>query len=182
VEQGRPLDPSGGQLQPLRILNPSIGFSNLQGASGAALVEADRRVLSSLFKISQSSTGTVPKCEVLYCAIDAQGKVVGSPTRIRDLIKSAGAYVAVVASENHPDSYTKAMRSSNDWHANIALVIDRKGDKFALFFRRLFEAMFDERSMLMAWVELAPQIPGRDHPDAPGTIMAAEAGHVTFGG
>jgi hypothetical protein len=33
----------------------------------------------------------------------------------------------------------------------------------------------------MAWVELAPQIPGYDHPDAPGTIMAAEAGHLVFG-
>jgi hypothetical protein len=170
--------------KPFRIANPSIGFLNLQGASGATLVEGDRRVLSSLFKESRSSSDNVPKCEVLflYCTVDAQGKIVGSPTGIRDLIKNAGAYVAVVASENHPDSYIKAMGSRNGWHANIALVIDRKADKFALFFRRLFEAMFNGQSMLMAWVELAPQIPGQDHPDAPGTIMAAEAGHVTFGG
>ncbi len=170
--------------RPFRIPSPSVGFLNLQGASGAVLAEADRQVLSPLFKASHSSTDTLPKCEVLflYCTVDAQGKVAGSPSGIRDLIKNAGAYVAVVATENNPDFYIKAMGSRNDWHANIALVIDRKADKFAIFFRRLFEAMFKGQSMLVAWVELAPQIPGHDHPDAPGTIMAAEAGHVTFGG
>jgi hypothetical protein len=169
--------------RPFRIPNPTIGFLNLQGASGAELAEADRQALSPLFKESRSSTDTVPKCEVLflYCTVDAQGRIVGSANGIRDLIKDAGAYVAVVASENPPGSYMKALGSRNDWHANIALVIDRKAGKFALFFRRLFEAMFNGQSMLMAWVELAPQIPGQDHPDAPGTIMAAEAGHVTFG-
>jgi hypothetical protein len=167
--------------RPFRIRNPSIGFLNLQGVSSAALAEADRRAISPLFRKSYESTDTVPKCDVLflYCTIDARGKVVSSPTGIRDLIKDAGAYVAVVASENHANSY---IGPRNDWHANIVLVIDRKNDKFALFFRRLFEAMFKGQSMLMAWVELAPQIPGRDQPDVPGTIMAAEAGHVTFGG
>jgi hypothetical protein len=129
------------------------------------------------------STSAVPRCDVLflYCSLDAQGNIVDSPNTIRGLIKDAGAYVAVVASENKPDSYIKGMGSRNDWHANIALVIDRKADKFAIFFRHLFEAMFNGQSMLMAWVELAPQIPSHDHPDAPGTIMVAEAGHVTFG-
>src|SRR5439155_26894517 len=103
--------------------------------------------------------------------------VIGSPFGIRQLIKNAGAYVAVVASENDPASYIQAMGSRNGWRANIVLVIDRKAEKFAIFFGRLFEAMFNGKSMLMAWVELAPQIPGQDHPDAPGTIMAAEAGH-----
>lgn len=170
--------------RPFRIPSPGIGFLNLQGSSGAALAAADQRVLSPLFKTSHESTDVVPRCEVLflYCTVDAQGRIEGHSTSIRDLIKQAGAYVAVVASENNPDSYIKAMGSRNDWHANIALVIDRKGDKLALFFRRLFEAMFNGQSMLMAWVKLAPQIPGQDHPDAPGTIMAAEAGHVTFGG
>jgi hypothetical protein len=170
--------------RPFRIPNPGIGFLNLQGASGASLAAADHRILSPLFGASHASTDVVPRCEVLflYCTVDAQGKIQGHSTSIRDLIKSAGAYVAVVASENNPDSYMKAMGPRNDWHANIALVIDRKADKFGLFFRRLFEAMFGGQSMLMAWVELAPQIPGRDHPEAPGAIMAAEAGHVTFGG
>jgi hypothetical protein len=170
--------------QPFRIQNPSIGFLNLQGAQGAVLAEADQKTLSPLFVASNASTDLVPKCAVLfiYCTVDETGKVVGSSFSVRQLIKEAGAYVAVVASENQPEAYIKAIGNQNDWQANIALVIDRKADKFAIFFRRLFEAMFNEQSMLMAWVELAPQIPGYDHPDAPGAIMAAEAGHVTFAG
>ncbi len=169
--------------RPFRISSPNIGFLNLQGAQGAALAEADQIALSPLFIASNASTDIVPKCAVLfiYCTLDANGKIVGSSFGVRQLIKEAGAYVAVVASGNQPEAYIKAMGNPNDWHANIALVIDRKADKFAIFFRRLFEAMFNEQSMLTVWVELAPQIPGYDHPDAPNTIMAAEAGHVTFG-
>ena len=170
--------------RPFRIPNPSIGFLNLQGPPGAALAEADRQVLSPLFKVAHVVADTIPKCEVLfvYCSVDGQGGVMGSPNGIRDLIKNAGAYVAVVATENRPDAYIRGMNTRNDWHANIALIIDRKGEKLALFFHRLFQEMFNGRSMLTAWVELAPQAPGRDHPDAPDSIMVAEAGHVTFGG
>lgn len=168
--------------RPFRIANPTIGFLNLQGTAGEALVNGDRRALSPLFRNSRVSTDLPPKCEVLflYCTIDAQGKLVGSSATIRDLIADAGAYIAVVATENQPDSYIKGVGKRTDWHANIVMVLERKGDKFAVFFRQLFEAMFKGRSMLMAWVELAPQIPGLDQPDVPGTIMAAEAGHVTF--
>lgn len=170
--------------RPFRIPSPSIGFLNFLGAQGAVLVAADQKVLAPLFRASYESTAIVPKCEVLflYCTVDARGKVVGSPFGIRQLIKEAGAYVAVVASENVPECYIKAMDSRNDWRANIALVVDRRTDLFSTFFRRLFEAMFSGQSMPMAWVELAPQIPGHEHPEAPSTIMVAEAGHVTFGG
>jgi hypothetical protein len=170
--------------RPFRITNPAIGFLNLQGTQGAVLADADRAVLSPLFKASHLSTDPPPRCEVLfiYCTLDAEGRTVGSESRVGDLIKKAGAYVAIVASENQPNCYARAVTKRNDWRANIVMVIDRKGDKLALFFRRLFEAMFNGRSMLTAWVELAPQVPGHNHPDVPGTIMAAQAGHVTFGG
>src|SRR5690348_11507766 len=97
--------------RPFRIPNPRIGFLNLQGASGSALAAADQRILSPLFNASHASTDVVPRCEVLflYCTVDAQGKIQGHSTGIRDVIKSAGAYVAVVASENDPNSYMKAM-------------------------------------------------------------------------
>src|SRR5919197_2887351 len=84
--------------RPFRIPNPSIGFLNLQGASGAALAAGDQRILSPLFKASHASADAVPRCEVLflYCTIDSQGKIEGHSIGIRDLIKNAGAYVAVV--------------------------------------------------------------------------------------
>jgi hypothetical protein len=86
----------------------------------------------------------------------------------------------VVAAENPPEAYVKAMGQKRDWFANIVMTIDRKGARFSEFFARLFESMFNGQSMLLTWVQLAPQIPGREHPDAPSTIMAAEAGHLTF--
>lgn len=92
---------------PLRIANPRIGFLNLQGPPGAALAAQDRKVLAPLFRDSVFSEGHVPRCEVLflYCSIEATGRVTGSTAGIRDLTKEAGAYIAVVASENAPDNY-----------------------------------------------------------------------------
>jgi hypothetical protein len=169
--------------RPFVIANPTIGFLNLKGAEGEKMIASDSSVLAPLFPGVANSTQSPPRCQVLfiYCDVDAAGAVSGSPSSVRDLIKAAGAYVAVVASENAPQAYVKAMQGRNDWNANVALVLDRRSEKFAQFFRRLFEAMFTGQSMLLAWVALAPQIPGHDDPNAPGTIMAAEAGHVTFG-
>jgi hypothetical protein len=164
--------------RPLRIANPAIGFLNHAGAAGALLSQADQRVLSPLFKVLKTSEDLPPRCDVLflYCTINVE-----EPTpAIRELIKSAGAYVAVIASENSSDAYIKSVGRRTDWFANIAMVVNRKDDKFALFFHRLFEEMFKGRSMLMVWAELAPQIPGRTHSDVPDSIMAAEAGHITF--
>lgn len=168
--------------RPFRIDRPSIGFLNLQGEAGSALVESDKSVLSSLFSTAAVSVTVPPRCEVLflYCALDEEGRVLGSRETIRQLVESAGALVAVVASENPGEVYVKALGRRGTWRANIALVMDRRGEKFARFFRRLFESMYAGKSMLLAWVELAPQVPGQEHPEAPGTIMAAEAGHLTF--
>ena len=166
--------------RPLRIANPVIGFLNHAGAVGDLLSQADQRVLSPLFKVVKTSDDLPPRCDVLflYYTIDLEAPV--STPAIRELIKSAGAYVAVIASENSADAYIKSVGRRTDWFANIAMVVNRKDDKFALFFYRLFEEMFKGRSMLMVWAELAPQIPGRTHSDVPDSIMAAEAGHITF--
>jgi hypothetical protein len=166
--------------RPLRITNPAIGFLNHAGAAGALLSQADQRVLSPLFKALKTSEDLPPRCDVLfiYRTINLEGPV-STPT-IRELIKSAGAHVAVIASENSPDAYIKNVGRRTDWSANIAMVVNRKDDKFALFFHRLFAEMFKGRSMLMVWAELAPQIPGAAHSDVPDSMMAAEAGHITF--
>jgi hypothetical protein len=166
--------------RPLRIENPAIGFLNHAGVGGGLLSQADQRVLSPLFKVVKTSDDLPPRCDVLflYCTINLERPI--STPAIRELIKSAGAYVAVIASENSADAYIKSVGRHTDWSANIAMIVNRKDDKFALFFYRLFEEMFKGRSMLMVWAELAPQIPGRTHTDVPDSIMAAEAGHVTF--
>jgi hypothetical protein len=166
--------------RPLPIANPVIGFLNHTGAVGDLLSQADQGVLSPLFKVVKTSDDLPPRCDVLflYCTVNVEGPV-STPT-IRELIKNAGAYVAVIASENSAEAYIKSVGRRTDWSANITMVVNRKGDKFGLFFHRLFAEMFKGRSMLMVWSELAPQIPGTAHTDVPDSIMAAEAGHITF--
>ena len=169
---------------PIRISQPVIGFYNLLGDKGNSLVDSDSKILSPIFVESKISQSAVPKCHVLllYCDLTAEGQIIGSNHRFRDIVKEAGAYVAVIGSENDPDHCFECIEPKNDWNANIVLVLDRKGEKFGLFFQKLFEAMRSGKSMLTAWVELAPQIPGYEQPDTPESIMLPEAGHITFDG
>jgi hypothetical protein len=166
--------------RPLRIANPAIGFLNHAGAAGASLSQADQRVLSPLFKVSKTSEDLPPRCDVLFLYRNINPEESTSTPAIRELIKSAGAYVAVIASENSADAYIESVGRRTDWSANIAMVVNRKDDKLSLFFYRLFAEMFKGRSMLIVWAELAPQMPGSSHSDVPDSIMAAEAGHITF--
>lgn len=167
---------------PFRIDHPVIGFY----CPAPALVEqmrADKAALGPLFDAVRESTQDAPKCNVLcvYSRFGPDGSLAHSSTRLRDLIKAAGAHVAIVACENDPDHLFKAVEPDNDWPANIVLTIQRKGEVFVAFFTELFRAMRSGRSMLVAWVELAPQAPGHGHANCPETIMLAEAGHVAFG-
>jgi hypothetical protein len=167
---------------PLRLNDPTLGFLNLMGETGEALMETDAKILSPLFGRTLKSSTTVPACQVLfiYCELDADGHIKGRRDMATDLIKAAHAYVAVIASENSGESYTKAVRPRKDWYANVTMVLDRKGNKLAQFFHKVFAGMFAGRSMLSVWVELAPQGAGPWQVEVPGTILAAMAGHITF--
>ena len=93
----------GAASQVQRLAAPTIGFLNLTGDD--TQVEADRVRLAPLFARAPMSTGEVPACDVLflYASVDAEGGIVGSPRRLRDLVRFAGARIAVLASENPPD-------------------------------------------------------------------------------
>jgi hypothetical protein len=165
-----------------QIARPVIGFINLLGESGEKLIGLDKFALGTMFDDSLVSNTEKLNCNVLflYCKILEDGSILGTDARLRDLIKNVGAKVAVVASENDPECYFKALELENDWRANLVLLIDRKGEKFREFFQKLFDLMMNERSMLMAWVDLAPQIPNMEQPECPEAIMLPEAGHITF--
>jgi len=168
---------------PYCINDPAIGFLNLRGSAGEDMMAVDRKIVGPLFRDVRESRGDVPQCAVLflYGDIDASGRFVGGAQSLREIIKSAGAYIAVVASENNPDYYMKCIEPHNGWNANITLTLNRKGENLPNFFAEVFRRMFAGASMVMAWVELAPQIPGHQHPHAPETIMVPEAGHLAFG-
>jgi len=169
--------------RPLRIQDPSIGFLNLCGESGARLLEADKQALGPLFsQVRVSDSLPPPQCEVLfiYCRLSPQADASDPISSPRGVIKSARAYIAVFALENDPNAYIQRMGKRTDWGANIVMVTNRNGDRFAAFFQQLFTAMFKGQTMPMAWVQIAPQGPSLKHAENPSSIFAAEAGHVTF--
>jgi hypothetical protein len=171
--------------KPLLLARPAIGFLNLLGEEGARFSEGDAKALAPGFSARLDSSYQVPHCEVLflYCRVDPAGQVEGSDSTLPEMIRESGALVTVIASENEADSLMNTVNGKGDWSGNLVLTTDRRGLRFRIFFSRLFERMFEGRSMLAAWVELAPQIPDHDDPGVPSTIMISRGpGHIAFGG
>jgi len=168
---------------PYRIPNPIIGFVCVVPEL-EQLMQIDRAALGPMFFEARASMKEVVRCHVLflYCHVGPDGGLPGLTMRIRDFIKASGALVAVVASENDGTHYKDALKPENGWPANIVLVLDRRGPAFVSFFQKLFQAMKDGTSMLMAWVRLAPQMPGHEHPECPASFMHIGAGHLTLDG
>jgi hypothetical protein len=167
---------------PLVIADPTIGFLNLAAQASSTIAESDLAALGPMFPRHLMSIRDVPTCDVLflYCRLDERGVIQGQQMSVGQLIAAAHAYVAVVASENSAESYQKMQFAIPGWTSNLVMVLDRNGESFPRFWRRLFEAMFAGESMLTAWVAIAPQFEGAQGDDLPAAIIAANAGHITF--
>ncbi len=165
-----------------RIQSPRLGFLNLKGAEGEQILAEDKKAFASMFSTVQESSTTPPLSDVLfiYCDIDADGRISGTSAGLRDITRDSGARVVVVASENPSEGCIVSAKNTGYGHANLVLTLDRRGGAFSTFFSRLFAQMMKGTSMPMAWVKLAPQVPGLDHADCPGAIFSAEAGQIAF--
>ncbi|MEO6064607.1 MAG: hypothetical protein ABIP49_02340 [Lysobacterales bacterium] len=167
---------------PLRLLDPRIGFLNLIGPSAAAVAERDRVALAPLFAFCETSEAKPPECEVLmiYAEIAINGRLGKHASGLRDIIRSSTASIVVLATENEPDNFIAALAPTGYGEANLVMTLDRKDPAFATFFAELFRLMHAGKSMPMAWVELAPQMPGMVHADCPDTIFSPEISHIVF--
>jgi hypothetical protein len=167
---------------PLVIQNPKIGFLNLMGAPARPLVEEDAAALKPLFSACLESTGDVPVCDVLmiYAAIEAEGVIQNAPHSLREVIHKSHAPIVVVATENGVQSYIAAGKRPGAGKANLVMTLKRNGKIFPNFFKELFGMMHHRVTMPMAWVKLAPQIPGLERANVPETICAMEVTHVLF--
>lgn len=173
-----------GAGRAMQIQSPKLGFLNLKGAACEEIMAEDKSAIRSMFSSIQESATAPPLCDVLfiYCDIGPEGEIAGTTATLRDIIRNSGARVVVVASDNSDASYIASAKKKGYARVNLVMTLDRRGAVFSSFFRRLFEQMRDGTSMPMAWVKLAPQIPGHDHVDSPGTIFVAGAGHISFKG
>ena len=170
------------------IQNPTLGLLNFLGERAAALVEQDRLDLTPIFQQRiEMATRPVPRCDVLflYCKLDAQARVVAPFLTLRELVRRAGARIAVVASDIPKEDianphFATALGGNNTWPANIAITLDRGGAPFGRVFVRLFSMMLDGTDMLTAWVTIVPQIPNQPS-DPPVMFMVPEAGAIAFG-
>jgi len=175
---------SVARAAPQRVVvhSPRLGVLNLVGNQGSGLIGEDLKALTPLFGRATQSTVGPPACDVLfiYARVKDSGVVDGSKSSLREIIRDSGAKVVVVATENTANAYIAGARKRPYGSANLVMTLERRGTRFPAFFARLFKMMFDGETMPVAWVKLAPQIPGAEHEEAPGTIFAAEAGQVTF--
>jgi hypothetical protein len=166
-----------------RIEAHTLGVLDLSGGTAGALMAADRTALAPLFRRVSESTDAPPRSTLLlvYCTIAADGAILNSARSLREIIRDAGAPVVVVATPNSDQSYTVAAnRNKQLARANLVMTLDRKGETFAHFFRRLVADMKQGTSMPRAWVKLAPQTPRGTHPDCPDAIFACELGQLAF--
>lgn len=167
---------------PLIIRSPRIGFLNLIGPSAETILREDKEALAPLFASVNESEDKPPLCDVLmiYAQLQKDGRIQGSSSGLREIIRDARAPVAIMAAENDPQSYIAAAKRTGYGQANLVMTLKRKGSIFPSFFRALFEKMSKGKSMPLAWVELAPQVPGTTHNLCPEAIFSAEISHIVF--
>jgi len=174
---------SPSRLEPLVINSPRLGMLNLKGSGASRMVTEDRSAIQGLFSSVDESTSTPPRSDVLflYCDFGSDGHIAGTARSLRDIVRDSGAHVVIVASENSGKSCGAAAKPAGHGRADLVLILARKGDAFASFYRSLFGDMARGVPMPVAWVRLAPQIPGLVQVNCPDALFICEAGQITFG-
>jgi hypothetical protein len=186
ARQAMPATPARVAAPPLVIAQPAIAFVNWCGARCETMVAWDCAQIGELFgdKVV-TSTGAIPRCDVLFLYCDFTASGIAGQSSVRDLIRESGARIAVIATELPPDlmsknEFPKSLDRGKSQPVNLVFVMRRNGLAFRRFFRALFQHMLDGESMTLAWMKLAPQVPHLQPPDMPVIMCLTEAPSVTF--
>ena len=169
---------------PFVIRDPSISFVNVNASPAANVwMQNDANDLRPVFgRRVGVENGRIPFCDVLfaYCELGPATEIVGSKGTLRDLMIAARARIVVIASATPastlkaPEFVSTLTARTKEWPTNLVLIADRNDPHFGPFFRSLFERMWSGVSMVVAWNQLAPQIPNLVHQTAPGALFLAE--------
>ena len=168
------------------IYNPRLALLNYAGTIAEPLMAEDERASRPLFASVVRSAAAVPQCDVLliYATLASDGSLNAFGRKLRDIISSSGASIAVVALPNSVETCQRAVRKDASFPravANIVMTLDRNGECFSPFFAGIFRRMHQGSSMLSAWAQLAPQHEGAvQHRRLPSTFLLCERGNVRF--
>lgn len=163
----------GRRPRGLVIQDPTIGFLNLLGQEGEALLAEDRPVLAQLFgTVRESRDLPPPVCDVLvlYCDLGRDGSIFATEVGLRQILRRSRARILLLASENRSEYCITAAQEAGQSGANLVLTMARNGAEFPQLFAQLFADMKSGTPMPAAYSKLAPR----------GKIFLADAGDLVF--
>jgi hypothetical protein len=163
----------------------TLGFANFSGDDFIDFLADDLAALSPLFKnVNLAPVNKIPSSEILfvYAHLSEDGTLIGSANSagLRQIVQLTNAKIVVLASPNIVNSIQSSMLLPGPKSANLIFTINRNGEGFSRFFRELFDKMREEKTMLSAWLELAPQHISAMPTYAPETLFLSEAGNIKF--
>ena len=163
----------------------TLGFANFSGDDFIEILAEDLAAISPIFKnVNFAPVNKIPSSEILfvYAHLSEDGTLVGSASSVglRQIVQVTNAKIVVLASPNVVNSIQNSILLPGPKTANLIFTINRNGEGFSRFFRELFDKMRDGKTMLSAWVELAPQHVTAMPAYAPETLFLSEAGNIKF--
>lgn len=167
---------------PMLVQNPRIGFLNLIGESAYPEMSQDKEGIGFLFRTVFEWKWEPKECDILflYCNLERNGDVENYWGSLGQIFDRSKAKIVVIATNNHPKSYAAAGKRADLGGVNLVMTIERNGERFADFFKCLFQNMLNGISMPSAWVELAPQRQQLPHTGTPETIFSCGAGSLVI--
>jgi hypothetical protein len=147
-----------------------------------------RKFYSKIYgKISniRELNNSLPQYDVvhLHCDLGPTGEITDSTSAAipaEDFLRSctqANVKMLWIASDNPAKKYIAGFKVRGT-RLNLVMTLERKNPSFGHFLERLLSLISAGDALPIAWNKLCPQIPGRDHPDTPETIMVVGRGSV----
>jgi hypothetical protein len=181
------------------IANTKILISSLGREAGTDLEERDAAVYSKFYRhvdiakarkadeMLVSISGGDYDVVHLFCEISGDGHLVaesGLELKGGDLLKACregDVKLLFIAEGNPADNYLKAFTgdgSARGIKLNFVRTLDRKGEAFTQFLEALLQRMSAGEGMPVAWVNVAPQIPGKSQDNQPDLYFSAGRGGI----
>jgi hypothetical protein len=175
-----------------KVLVCSLGRETAEGFE-----DADAKVYSAYYRHVDVAKGQPPEDFLdslggngydilhLFCELDEDGDLVGGQGRTLnadtffEACRKADVKLLFIASENSNQSYIGlGRRQPRGLALDMIRTIGREGENFTYFLGELLGRMSAGKTMALAWVEIAPQIPGARHEKLPAIYCSVGRGAV----